>query len=267
MASIQPCPGSAAATRSSGPKASGSTSRIGTMPSDTVSMSMSAPPCSHSSCRQRPHGISGCPSPPTQATATSRPPPVRARSLTMPHSAHRPEPVRGVLHVAAGDHPAVVHEPGHPDRELRVRRVGVRHRLPGRRPQGVPVGGPLVLSSSVDQAVGLGHAQPLGGQRQHQQRGQVRGEGDDARRQLVDRQVAGRGCRPRTPPPAPPAAPCVASPARSRPRPAGSATRSSSATTGGAAAQLEGVGEPEQARTGGQATRAASCRRSAPRGR
>ena len=47
------------ATRSSGPKASGSTSRIGTMPSDTVSMSMSAPPCSHSSCRQRPHGISG----------------------------------------------------------------------------------------------------------------------------------------------------------------------------------------------------------------
>ena len=91
MASIRPSR-SAAATRSSGPNASGSTSRIGTMPSDTVSMSMSAPPCSHSSCRQRPHGISGWPSPPTQATATRRPPPVRARSLTMPHSAHRPRP-------------------------------------------------------------------------------------------------------------------------------------------------------------------------------
>src|SRR3954452_18598182 len=40
-----------------------------------------------------------------------------------------PDPVRGVLHVAADDDPAVVDQRGRPHRELRVRRVGAAHRF------------------------------------------------------------------------------------------------------------------------------------------
>ena len=43
----------------------GSTSRIGSTPAGVIRR-QSGPPFSHSSCRHRPHGISACPSPPTQ---------------------------------------------------------------------------------------------------------------------------------------------------------------------------------------------------------
>ena len=46
--------------------------------------------------------------------------------------------VRRVLDVAAGHHAAVVDPGGGADPELRVRRVGVRHRLLGRRGQFLP---------------------------------------------------------------------------------------------------------------------------------
>lgn len=59
--------------RSSGPKASGSSSASGRGP-DAWSISMAGPPCSSSTCRQRPHGISTAPEPSTHASASSRPP-------------------------------------------------------------------------------------------------------------------------------------------------------------------------------------------------
>ena len=99
----------------------------------------SGPPCSQSSCRQRPHGISGEPVASTQETATSRPPPVACSAVTSPHSAHRPDAVRGVLHVAADHHPAVVDQPRHPDRKVGVRGVRVPHGLDGGGPQPSPV--------------------------------------------------------------------------------------------------------------------------------
>ena len=77
--------------RSVTPNACGSSSAIGSGP-PACSTSSSGPPCSHSSCRHRPHGISGSPSPSTQDTATSRPPPLACSADTRPHSAHRPTP-------------------------------------------------------------------------------------------------------------------------------------------------------------------------------
>ena len=64
--------------RWSGPNACGSTAVIGRMPSG-VSSSSSGPPCSQSSCRQRPQGIRASPALSTQANATSRPPPVATK--------------------------------------------------------------------------------------------------------------------------------------------------------------------------------------------
>src|SRR5262249_5297419 len=78
-------------SRCPGPKAPGSRSPTVVCPS-SVSTKHSGPPCSHSSCRQRPHGVTGSPAPSTQETATRRPPPVRCSSLTMPHSAQRVRP-------------------------------------------------------------------------------------------------------------------------------------------------------------------------------
>jgi hypothetical protein len=49
--------------------------------------------------------------------------------------------VGGVLDVAADDDAAVVDERRHPDRELRVRHVGVLGDLVGTGAQGVPVDG------------------------------------------------------------------------------------------------------------------------------
>ena len=57
-----------------------------------VSTSRSGPPCSQSSCRHRPQGISTSPRKSTQANATSRPPPLRVQRRTSPHSAHSPSP-------------------------------------------------------------------------------------------------------------------------------------------------------------------------------
>src|SRR5690606_10788648 len=75
--------------RSSGPKAWGRISVRERSPFG-VRMRHPAPPCSHNSWRHRPHGMSVSPRASTHQTATSRPPPVRTRSLTSPHSAHRP---------------------------------------------------------------------------------------------------------------------------------------------------------------------------------
>src|SRR5690606_27965432 len=77
--------------RSSGPNAYGRISAIRLGPS-TVSTSSSAPPNSHSSWRQRPHGMSSSPWPSTQVKATSRPPPEACSADTSPHSAHNPSP-------------------------------------------------------------------------------------------------------------------------------------------------------------------------------
>ena len=74
-----------------GPNASGSNSDIGLGPVD-VATRQSGPPCSQSSCRQRPHGMSVSPSGPTHDTATNRPPPPATRADTIPHSAHSPTP-------------------------------------------------------------------------------------------------------------------------------------------------------------------------------
>ena len=84
--------------------------RIGADAARRVSTSRSGPPFSHSSWRQRPHGIRASPWPSTQTNATSRPPPVACSAETRPHSAHSADPVRGVLDVAAGDDAAVVDE-------------------------------------------------------------------------------------------------------------------------------------------------------------
>src|SRR6266545_326437 len=77
--------------RSSGPKAAGRSSRSGRAPPEASTRS-SGPPCSQSSWRQRPHGISGSPRPSTQLNAISRPPPLAYRAETRPHSAHSPSP-------------------------------------------------------------------------------------------------------------------------------------------------------------------------------
>src|SRR5699024_7560031 len=77
-----------AAARSSAPNESGSTSLIGRMP-ETVSTSRSAPPCSHSSCRQRPHGMMTSPAPLQHVKATRRPPPPVMSAEMREHSAQR----------------------------------------------------------------------------------------------------------------------------------------------------------------------------------
>ena len=80
---------------------------IGRMPLG-VSSSRSGPPCSQSSCRQRPHGISSSPCPSTQVT---RHQPAAAGGVQRRDQAAlgaQPQAVRGVLDVAAGDDPAVV---------------------------------------------------------------------------------------------------------------------------------------------------------------
>ena len=57
-----------------------------------ASTRQSGPPFSHSSCRHRPHGISGSPVASTQDSATSRPPPVACSAETTPHSAQSVTP-------------------------------------------------------------------------------------------------------------------------------------------------------------------------------
>src|SRR5690606_2946617 len=78
-------------SRSSGPKASGSTSLIVLIPR-TVSTSRSGPPCSHRSWRPRPHGMSVSPLRSPPANATRRPPPEPTSALTSEHSAHSVTP-------------------------------------------------------------------------------------------------------------------------------------------------------------------------------
>ena len=74
--------------RSSGPKAPGN-SAAAVLVSLTA---QSSPPASCTSWRQRPHGVSGLPYRSATATATRRPPPVRCRSETRLHSAHKVSP-------------------------------------------------------------------------------------------------------------------------------------------------------------------------------
>src|SRR6202167_5791295 len=109
--------GSRRSARSVVVKAAGSRTFSSTGPSGP-STSRPAPPASSRSCRQRPHGSSGCPSPATTATATSEAPgaalagpvpasgsvpggagpapgaagPAPCRALTRLHSAHRVRP-------------------------------------------------------------------------------------------------------------------------------------------------------------------------------
>ena len=73
------------------PNACGSSSAIRSGPS-AASTRQSGPPCSHSSCRHRPHGISGLTGTVHTGHATSRPPPLACSAETMPHSAHSPTP-------------------------------------------------------------------------------------------------------------------------------------------------------------------------------
>ena len=127
-------------SRSSRPKARGSSRPIGTGPS-AVSTSSAGPPCSQSSCRHRPHGSSGPPSASTQANADQPPAAGRVQRRDQPALGAQAQPVRGVLDVAADHDPAVVDERGRTDREVRVRRVGPAHRLDRRRPQPGPVDG------------------------------------------------------------------------------------------------------------------------------
>src|SRR5690606_33998657 len=75
--------------RSSGPNAWGSTSDIGCTPRG-VSTRHPGPPNSNNSCRQRPQGINGSPSPERQVTATNRPPPDNRNCPLIVASAHSP---------------------------------------------------------------------------------------------------------------------------------------------------------------------------------
>src|SRR5262245_38429689 len=78
--------------RSSGPNAPGRSDDSATGPA-SVSTCKDAPPASHSSWRQRPHGVSGSPvAPSTHTKATSRPPPDPCNADTRPHSAHNVRP-------------------------------------------------------------------------------------------------------------------------------------------------------------------------------
>ena len=78
--------------RSSGPNASGSSSPSGRGPAGW-SISISGPPCSSSTCRHRPHGISRLARRrPHRTSAISRPPPAECRAQTTAHSAQRPRP-------------------------------------------------------------------------------------------------------------------------------------------------------------------------------
>ena len=87
------------------------------------------PPCSHNSCRHRPHGIN-------QATATTA---VQVRDH--PALGAQRDSVGRVLDVAAGDDAPVVDEAGHSNRETAVWRVGPPHRLNGTGAQQIPVDG------------------------------------------------------------------------------------------------------------------------------
>src|SRR5262245_49588424 len=78
-------------SRSDGPNAYGSSCPKGSAPPST-SIRQLGPPCSHSSCRHRPHGISGAPEASTQDSAISRPPPLACNAETNPHSAHSVTP-------------------------------------------------------------------------------------------------------------------------------------------------------------------------------
>ena len=104
----------------------------------TASTRHSGPPCSHSSCRQRPHGISGAPVASTQDIATSRPPPVACSARDQPALGAQRHAVRRVLHVAADDHPAVVDQrrPRRPGSSstARTRAASPRSRRPAARP-------------------------------------------------------------------------------------------------------------------------------------
>ena len=77
---------------------------IGRTPVGRSAAAGPGPPCSQSSCRQRPHGMSSSPG----RSRTRRRQPAAARGVqleTSPHSAHSVTPYAGVLHVAA-DHAA-----------------------------------------------------------------------------------------------------------------------------------------------------------------
>ena len=66
----------------------------------------------------------------------------RVQRRDQPALGAQPDAVRGVLDVAPDDHPAVVDQPGGPDREVGVRRVGGGHDLGGRSLQRRPVDSP-----------------------------------------------------------------------------------------------------------------------------
>src|SRR5660397_173865 len=80
-----------ASLRSSASKASGRTSLMVLIPRG-VATRREAPPCSHSSCRQRPHGMTRSPLPPTHTKWVRRPPPELASAETTPHSAQSVTP-------------------------------------------------------------------------------------------------------------------------------------------------------------------------------
>ena len=124
-------------SRSSDPNAIGSSSRIDVGPAG-VSTTRSGPPCSHNSCRHRPHGSSTSPSAFAQLNATSRPPPVAINCETTPHSAHSVTPYAAFSTLQPNHHPAVVDQTRRPHRKLRVRRVRPVGHLPRRSPAAPP---------------------------------------------------------------------------------------------------------------------------------
>ena len=168
--------------RCSRPNASGSTSVIGLVPSGRVDQQVGAavlpqqlpaPPARHQ------HRA-------VHVDAGEGDQPAAAGGVQRRHQAAlgaQPQPVGRVLDVAADDDPAVVDERGRADRELRVRRVRVPHRLEGGAAQRRPS-----RSSVTDQpfdvrlAVGGGrlHASDEAGDGDHG--GQVRRHGQEVRR-------------------------------------------------------------------------------------
>ena len=124
--------------RWSGPNACGSTAVIGRMPSGVSSIS-SGPPCSQSrlaaaAARHQHRAVTVDTGEGDQpATATRR------QRRDQPALGTQRDPVRGVLHVAAGDHPSVVDQRGRAHRVARVRDVRVRDHAPGRLAKPVPV--------------------------------------------------------------------------------------------------------------------------------
>ncbi len=105
----------------------------------SVSTCNAAPPASHNSWRQRPHGASGFAR--RAVDARERDEATTSARVQRRHQAAlgaQREPVRRVLDVAAGDDAAVVDECGRTHLQVRVRRVRALRDLARGGPQVVP---------------------------------------------------------------------------------------------------------------------------------